>query len=236
MKTIKQWSLYLILAFLAMSCKPQVYNTVSLGSPGTVVPPIEDQYKISVGDKLSIKLFYNPELNQEVIVRPDGRIALQLVNEVKCVTMTPAKLAEVLTEGYAKYLAQPPEVSVIVTALGGNKIFVGGEVSAAGLKDLTVPTTVLGAIILSGGFKDTGDRNQVILVRRDEDNKPRYMSLDIEKAMKGIDPSQDVYVQPYDVVVVPRSGIADVDLWVNQYLGQTIGVFAGYGYMIVPGR
>ena len=222
----------MVLVFLALSAcnKQQAYNTVPLGSPGTVVPPIQEEYKINVGDKLSIKLFYNPELNQEVVVRPDGRITLQLVNEVKVLDMTPAKVSEGLTESYSKYLAQPPEVSVIVNTLGGQKVFVGGEVGSAGTKDLTGPTTVLGAIVSAGGFKDSGDRNQVVLVRRDENNKPIYLNLNIEKAMKGIDPSQDVYVQAYDLIVVPRSGIADVDLWVDQYITRTVGSLTPFGY------
>ena len=90
--------------------------------------------------------------------------------------MTPAKLSEQLTENYAKYLAQPPEISVIVSTFAGHRVFVGGEVGGAGVKDLVGPTTVLGAIYLAGGFKDTGDRNQVILVRRDENDKPLYMN------------------------------------------------------------
>ena len=148
------------------------------------------------------------------------------MNEIKVVGLTPAKLSEMLTEGYAKYLAQAPEISVIVNSFAGNKIFVGGEVGGrqvaeqavpggGSTRELTGPTTVLQAITLAGGFRDTADRNRVILVRRDENNKPVYMCLDIEKAMKGIDPNQDIYVQAYDMVIVPRSGIANVDLWVQ---------------------
>ena len=120
---------------MVLSCnKQQVFNTIPLGAPGTIVPPVQEEYKINVSDKLSIKLFYNPELNQEVVVRPDGRITLQLVNEVKVLGLTPAKVSEVLTENYAKYLAQPPEVSVIVNSFAGQKVFVGGEVARSGSK------------------------------------------------------------------------------------------------------
>jgi protein involved in polysaccharide export with SLBB domain len=234
----------LVLVFLALSAcnKQQVVNPVPLGSPGTIVPPIQEEYKINVGDKLSVKLFYNPELNQEVVVRPDGRITLQLVNDIKVLNMSPAKLSATLTEGYAKYLAQPPEVSVIVTDFSGHKAFVGGEVGGSGggagvgggggvgVKELTGPTTVYQLILMAGGFKDTADRNHVIVVRRDENGQPIYISLDIEKAIKNIDPAQDVYVQAYDMVVVPRSGIADVDLWVEQYITKTIGSLTPFGY------
>ena len=230
-------SLFLALVCLLLqACNPQVYNTVPLGSPGTVIPPIQGEYKINAGDRLSIKLFYNPELNQEVTVRPDGRITLQLVNEVNVVGLTPAKLSEMLTEGYAKYLAQAPEITVAVSSFAGNRIFMGGEVGGGGgaLMELDGPTTVLQQIMRSGGFKDTADRNRVVLVRRDENNKPVYMCLDIEKAMKGIDPNQDVYLQPYDMILVPRSDVANFDLWVQQYIGGAIGPFVGYGFYFMP--
>lgn len=236
MKTTKQIrGLCLVLVFLALSAcnKPQAVNTVPLGSPGTLAPPTQEEYKINVGDKLSIKLFYNPELNQEVAVRPDGRITLQLVKDIKVLGLSPAKLSDVLTEDYAKYLAQPPEVSVIVTNFAGQKVFVGGEVGYPGVKDLTGPTTVLAAIVMAGGFKTTVDQNQVIVVRKGENNKPLYMNLDIEKAMKGIDPAQDVYVQAYDFVLVPRSGIANVDLWIDQYLGHIMGLASPFAYMFI---
>jgi protein involved in polysaccharide export with SLBB domain len=231
---MKQCAICLFLVFLVLSCnKPQVFNTTPLGAPGTVVPPVQEEYKLNVGDKLNIKLFYNPELNQEVVVRPDGRITLQLVKEVKVLNMTPAQVSEVLTESYSKYLAQPPEVSVIVNSFAGQKVFVGGEVGNAGIKELNGPMTVLGAIVSAGSFKDTADRNQVILVRKDDNGKPIYMNLDIEKAMKGIDPAQDVYLQGYDIVVVPRSGIANVDLWIDQYIGHTISYFSPFAYAYI---
>ena len=231
----------LVLVFLALSAcaKTQVVNTVPLGSPGTIAPPVLDEYKINVGDKLSIKLFYNPELNQDVTVRQDGRITLQLVKEVKAAGMSPAKLSEMLAENYAKYLAQSPEVSVIVNTSAAH-IFVGGEVGltggntvvggGAGIRDLLGPTTVLGAITLAGGFGDRADRHQVIVVRRDENNKPIYMKLDILNAIKGIDPSQDIYVQAYDIILVPKTGIVDVDIWVDQYITKTVGVLAPFAW------
>lgn len=227
----------LVLVFLALSAcnKTQVVNTVPLGSPGTIAPPVQEEYTINVGDKLSVKLFYNPELNQDAVVRPDGRITLQLVNEVKVVGMTPAKLSEMLAENYAKYLAQAPEISVIVSTFAGHRVFVGGQVGGVGVKELLGPTTVTQAIILAGGFKDDGDRHKVILVRKGEDNRPMYMCLDIENAIEGKDPSQDIYVQAYDIIVVPRTAIGDVDVWVAQYIGGVIGPFTGFGYYFAPG-
>jgi len=70
------------------------------------------EYRIQPGDQLDIKLFYNPELNEQLTVRPDGRITLQLVNDVLAAGLTPAELTAVLTKAYATELRNP-KVAVI---------------------------------------------------------------------------------------------------------------------------
>lgn len=231
-KILKFRGFCFVLVFLALcAChRQQVFNTVPLGTPGTVAPRIPEEYKINVGDRLSIKLFYNPELNQEVVVRPDGRISLPLVKEINAIGKTPAKLADELTGRYEKYVAESPELSVIVLSTAGYKIFVGGEVGGPGVKELSGPTTVMDAILGAGSWTNTGDRNHVIVVRRGENSKPVYLCLDIEKATKGIDPSQDIYLEAYDMVIVPRSGVADFNLWVQQYIGGISGAIAPFAF------
>jgi polysaccharide biosynthesis/export protein len=219
MRKLIQFLLVLgVLCFIYSCSKPAAVNTTALGMPGTVAPPVEDEYRIHVGDRLTVRLFYNPDLNQDVVVRPDGRISLQLVHDSKVVGLTPAQLTENLIESYSKYLQQP-EVTVIVTAFAGHKVFVGGEVGAPGVKELNGPTSVLQAIVLAGGLKTSADANQIVLLRKDEEtDKTTITVLDIEKAMKGIDIQQNVYLKPYDIVLAPRSAIGDVDLWIDQYI------------------
>jgi protein involved in polysaccharide export with SLBB domain len=155
------------------------------------------------------------------------------VHEVSVSGLTTSQLTDLLTEKYAKDLQQP-EVAVIVNSFAAQRVFVGGEVGQPGAKDIIGPTTVIQAVALAGGFKDTARTDEVIVMRRDEENKPFLIALDIKKAMKGIDLNQDIYVQPYDMVLVPKSNIADVDLWVNQYINSNIsgafGTFFMYYY------
>jgi len=218
-----------VLSFALCCCGPYSKNAVKVGAPGTLAPPSPQEYKICIGDRINIKLFYNPDLNQEVTVRPDGKISLMLVHEVNAVGLTPSELTQELTESYSKHLQQP-EVAVIVNSTAGQRVFVGGEVGEPGVKDLVGPTTVLQAIAMAKGFKDSARTDEVIVIRRGEDNKPFQFALNTLKAMKGEDLQQDVYLQPFDIVVVPKSNIAEVDLWVNQYIGQTLGAFSGFGY------
>lgn len=209
--------LLLALTCVLCSCGTYAEKAKIVGLPGTEAAPVEQEYRIRVGDKLSVKLFYNPDLNQDVVVRPDGKISLLLVKDIAVVGRTPAEMTEELDKIYAKYLQQP-EVVVIVNSFAGHRVFVGGEVLLPGAKEILGPTTVIQAVMLAGGFKDTARLNEIVVIRRGADFKPFLVSLDVEKAMKGIDPKQDVFVQPYDIVLVPRSNIADVNLWVNQYI------------------
>ena len=70
-------------------------------------------YRIQVGDRLDIKFFFNPELNEEVLVRPDGRIALQLVGEISVAGKTVEELRKTLIQGYDKQLKNP-EIAIIL--------------------------------------------------------------------------------------------------------------------------
>jgi len=85
-------------------------------------------YIIQAGDQLDIKFFYNPELNDSVTVRPDGKISLQLVDEVQAAGQTPAQLDDFLTEKYAKELRKPV-ITVIVKSFASQRVYVGGEVN-----------------------------------------------------------------------------------------------------------
>jgi polysaccharide biosynthesis/export protein len=227
----------MLLALVATACGgPVVKQSVPMSSPEMQRPFPEQEYRIQVGDHLDIKFFYDKELNEQVLVRPDGRISLQLVDEVKVIDMTPAELRAQLMEKYAKELVKP-ELTVIVKSVGGNKIFVDGEVSKSTVIDLVGPMTVMQSIAAAGGFKDTARRDEVILIRRGTDHNPAVTTLNMAKVIDGTDLSQDLPVTPYDIVYVPKSKIANVNLWFEQYLSKAALVIpnsflAYYGVMV----
>ncbi len=215
-----------VVSFGLYSCGRYSESAVKVGTPGTVAPPSPQAYRIAIGDKISIKLFYNPELNQDVTVDPDGTISLMLLPEVRVAGLTKTELRSQLAKDYEKYVKHS-DLTVVVTQPTGNRYFVGGEVAKPGVELLTAPTTVLQAVNMAGGFLPTSRKDEVIVLRRGPNNKPFEIALNADKVMKGIDFSQDIYLQPYDMVIVPKSNIADVDLWIEQYLGRTIGALGG---------
>jgi polysaccharide biosynthesis/export protein len=218
----KKIFLLMVISLGLYGCGPYSKSAVKVGAPGTVAPRVPQAYRIAIGDKMSIKLFYNPDLNQEVTVQPDGTVSLLLVHQVRVVGLTNEELRKLLSKDYGKYLQQP-ELSVVVSDTAGSRIFVGGEVGKPTMEVLTAPTTVLEAVNMAGGFLPTARLNEVIVMRLGPNNKPFQIALNAKKAMKGEDLSQDIYLQPYDMVLVPKSNIADVDLWVQQYITGTVG-------------
>lgn len=167
----------------------------------------ENQYVIQPGDTLSIKFFFNPELNEaDLIVRPDGHISLQLVHEVKAEGRTPAQLKALLEEKYAGQLKNP-EIAVIVRSIREPyRIYVDGEVSRPGEFEIIGSLSVLQAIARAGGLKpDTAKKNDVKVIRRGLDGQPFVINIDLDKVLKKGDLSQDIRLLPYDILYVPRS-------------------------------
>jgi polysaccharide export outer membrane protein len=210
------------LALFTAACAP---NTVINPAPLTkfeetarLAPQAE--YLIGVGDTLDIKFMYNPELNELAVpVRPDGRISLQLANDVKAANLTPNQLRTMLAEKYSAELRKP-EVAVIVRTFTGNKVFVDGEVLFPGLIEVKGATTLMQAISQARGLRESARLSNIIVIRKDADGKAMSTNIDMRKIIDGTDLSQDIYLMPYDIVYVPKSTIANINKFVDEYINR----------------
>lgn len=225
---------FLVLFFLS-GCSPVVKNPTPITYPGiqTTYAYTEQEYRLQVGDQLDVKFFYNPELNEQVTVRPDGRISLQLVHEIIAVGLTPKELTDLLTKKYAPELKKP-EITVIVRSFSAQKIYVDGEVTKPGMVPLIGFMSVLQAISQAGGMKDTARTSEVVIIRRGENHHPLVGKVNLDKAINGTDMGQDIILSPFDIVYVPKSTIANVDVWVDQYVRKIlpISISTGLGYYL----
>jgi polysaccharide biosynthesis/export protein len=227
---VSLWPIIFLLLFASRALAVQTPGALD-GSSGPVVPTGE--YRIQIGDALDIKFFYHPELNESVIVRPDGRISLQLVYEVQAAGLSPEQLRQILREKYEPQISKP-EIAIIVRSFNAQKVYVDGEVAKPGLVPLAGPMTVLQSIASAGGLKDTARSNEIILIRRGPENRPATMLVNVQKAIDGSDPTQDLSLQPADIVFVPKSPIANVNLWIDQYIRKNIPINFGLYYNLVP--
>ena len=208
---------------LRASCLFLLASCASSPRPSPPPPAREPgaPYLIKAGDYLDIRFYKTPELNVEVFVRPDGKISLEIVGDVQAAGLQPRELAGALTERYAGELARP-RVSVIVRAFGG-QVYVEGEVRTPSAPPFAMGITALQAISLAGGFLDTAQPNSVILIRL-EDGQYHGYRLALNDARTGRDIAQDVHLQPADILHVPRSRVADVNLFVEQYIRRNLPV------------
>lgn len=184
---------------------------------------------LKAGDVLDVRFYRTPELNVELPIRADGKISLEPVGDVQAAGLAPDELARTLTERYATELTDP-RVTVIVRSYGG-QVFVGGEVGTPSVIPLTSGMTALQAIHGAGGFMDKAARNSVVLIRHEGGRRQGYR-LALDKVVTGEDVSADVALQPSDILDVPKSRVADVNLFVEQYIRNNLPIQPSVG--LVP--
>lgn len=184
-------------------------------------PHLADRFVFAPGDELAVKFFYAPELNEELVVRPDGRISLQLVPEVMAAGQTPAQLAEALKQSYSAELNRP-QVAVIVKSISAREVYVDGEVTRPGMVGFTRPISILQAISMAEGASDRAQMEQVLIIRRMVDSAPLVIQANISNVLDGSDTAQDIYLLPNDIVYLPRKQISNVNIWVDQYVRQNL--------------
>ena len=189
---------------------------------------MKSEYHIQPGDKLDIKFFYNAELNETLPVRPDGKISLQLIDDVQAAGRTPSQLDEDLTWMYAQELRNP-EITVIVRSFAGQRVYVGGEVLKPGIVVLTGSMTPLQAVFFAGGFRETASPSSAIIIRKGSDGELYPIRVDLDKEINGENEEEIIQLQPYDVVYVPKSFVAKANKFMRQYV-QELLLFQGFYY------
>ena len=224
--------LTLMLVLTLTACATQQPAAISQLPAMTASPPqLPPAYIIQPGDQLDLKFFYNPELNEALTVRPDGKIALQLIDEVQAAGLTPETLDATLTKLYSRELKKP-EITVIVRSFSAQRVFVGGEVNRQGFVNLTAGMTPLQAVLEAGGLKETADPSAAILIRKGPQNQPVPVSLDLKNAING-GGKEALVLNPQDVVFVPKTAIAEANKFVKQYIEDLLlfrGVSLGFSY------
>ncbi len=204
------------------------------------------------GDFFDLRFVYNPELNLGVRIRSDGKISLPLLGEVQAAGLRPAELHQQLLKGYAKHLTDPdlaflvgpdtakklfaeePFIAVSLSKTADQKIFVGGEVITPKVVEFEGQISVLQALMQAGGVKDTGDLSQVVVLRRGQFEQTSWVQTDLSHPLSGKSLENDVLLYSGDVVVVPMSGIAKVDLFVKQYIREVLPLQSYFNFSVIP--
>jgi len=176
-------------------------------------------YRIHQGDKLSVKFFYQPELNEvSLVVRPDGFISLQMIDDLQVEGLTVAELKNRVEKEYAEILLEPI-ISVTILEFVAPRVYIGGQINKPGRYDLRDGQTLVQMIFLAGGF--TRDANLKLVVRARPDGKGgwQYQSANVSKILNRKGTEQDLMLEDGDYIFVPESRISQINKAVEGFRG-----------------
>jgi polysaccharide export outer membrane protein len=191
------------------SSKPQADSKVVTDKAATVPPDVpavkpavdDPNYVIGPEDELIITVWREPDISRTVPVRPDGRISLPLLNDVQASGLTPMQLGTEITSRLTKFISAP-QVTVIVTKVSAQRIFVAGEVGRAGAYTFVPGMTVLEAISSAGGLTPFAKQSKVSILRM-ENGKQVRLPVNYKEVLNGRRPEQNISLKPGDTIVVP---------------------------------
>lgn len=173
-------------------------SAASGAAPGTALP---EDYVIGTDDVLSVVFWRDKDMSADVVVRPDGKITLPLLNEIVASGLTPEQLRARVTEAASRFLEEPA-ASVIVREARSRRVFITGEVAKPGIYPLTAPTTVLQLIAIAGGLNEYAKKDAIV-IERIENGKAQTFQFDYSAVGKKKKGQQNLLLKPGDTVVVP---------------------------------
>ncbi len=188
-------------------------------------------YRVAPGDVLNVDFGVDlggrriKEL--DVLVRPDGMITLNPVGDVRAAGLTTADLDSILTERYVE-VYRDPLITVSLSKIAGNFVHVFGNVRSPGSFEVTPNATVMQAIARAGGVTSEAALGSVVLMRRTGPSSLVARKVQVNRAIAQGIAGQDPYVRRFDIVYVPKTTIASVNQFVDQFFAKMIPVPQAY--------
>ncbi len=190
-------------------------------------------YRFYPGDEIEVTVFSAPELTRTVTVGPDGRISLPMIAPVRAADLTAEELHDALVAAYAQQL-RTPELDVTAKSFGSRQVFVGGEVARPGIYEMPASIDAFQAVMLAGGFLPSARRDNVVVLSRAAGGASQVTQVDLSsRAMHAGFPNAHP-LNRYDVVYVPRSQIAQVNLFMQQYVRDALPIQFSLYYDLNP--
>ena len=197
---------------LAVRCSAIVACLLIIGCTSKTAPPpasddtpfsFADEYRIGVGDALSINVWRNPDLSVSVPVRPDGKISVPLAGDVVVGNKTPEEVSATITENLGAFI-RDPYVTVIVTSMGSDdfrsRVRVTGAVNSPYSAPYRQGMTVLDVVLDSGGVTEFANLNRVVLYRQSGER----IDIDLKGILNKGDMRTNYALRPGDVITVPE--------------------------------
>lgn len=213
---VRGFAVAALLAGLVAACTPSAPNIAGGGVfPGGV--PLTAEHTLAPGDEIEVRFPYYPDMNDRVVVGPDGRVSMQLVNTVVVGGLTVAEATKRLNAAYSK-VVKSPDLTVTVRNYAPEVVYVDGWVNSPGLIRSDVPLTVSRALAQAGGIKTGAKTGHLLVLRRGSDGKVYYYQVDLGNYGGAGGGSQDPMLKSYDVVYVPQTIFASFSDFLATYV------------------
>jgi polysaccharide biosynthesis/export protein len=193
-------------------------NTITINrplDPALLTPPPE-LFKLGPGDRVEVEMLGKPNSRALLTVGPDGKVYYDLLPGLDVWGLTLAQTRQLLVKELEKFMSMP-EVSVTLKAVGSKFIWMLGQVNHPGIYPAVAPMTLLEAMSAAGGTArasssvttvDLADLRHAFVIR---DGKS--LSVDFERLLRDGDMSQNIYLQPGDLVFVPSGTAREIYLF-----------------------
>lgn len=163
-----------------------------------------DEYKLGPGDVISVGVWGFDDLkNEELVVRPDGKLSFPLAGELTVQGMTPGELTTALTAKLGSYV-KDPNVTINIAKFRTTRVYVLGEVTKPGMYELEKQHNLLDAIGMAGSYTKRTAKKEIFIIRKENVDKPQKVNL--LKLLKNGDLSQNVALNEGDVVYLTSNG------------------------------
>jgi len=201
---MSRWLVWIICAACLIAPPAFGQSAGDTGRPAPVAPTTSEigpDYRIGPEDVLEISVWKEEGLKKEVLVRPDGGIAFPLAGDMQAAGKTAGQLQREITQRLEKFMADPV-VSVAITKVAGNKIYVIGRVNKPGEYVTGRYIDVLQGLTMAGGLTPFAAENDIKIMRK-EDGKELVFPFRYSDMKKGVNLQQNILLKGGDVVVVP---------------------------------
>ncbi len=170
------------------------------------------------------------EIEGEYTVQNDGYVTLPKVGRIMAAGRTLDNLSEAVVRQLNTIYFDRLSVQTTLTNCANNKFYIAGEIGRPGVYDIDSRLTVLQALFKAGDVKSSGNIQKVVLIRRVADNIPQVRVLDLSRALLENDYCQDIIIYPYDIVFVPKSNIASIRQFLDDYLFDLLHLSTTMGF------
>lgn len=158
-------------------------------------------YVIGPQDVLNVNVWKEPEMTATVPVRPDGKISLPLLNDIQAAGFTPMQLTSQITDRLKKFI-DDPRVTVIVTQINSQRVYILGQVNRPGAFPLLPEMTVLQALSSAGGFAQYANTSKIYVLRT-QNGEQSKMTFNYKEVVRGEKSQQNIVLKSGDTIVVP---------------------------------